>query len=75
MIKKQTLTPQEELDKEYMRAYINSFLSPEYDQHIPLVDESYFQHIYGKVGNAKMNKLIKFSPEEEKNQNSKEGKG
>jgi len=53
MIKKQTLTLQEKLDEEYLRAYINSFLSPEYDDHIPLEDDSYFEKIYGKENWAK----------------------
>lgn len=74
-MKDENKLPETELEKELRRAYINSFLSPEYDQHIPLVDESYFEHIYGIVGNAKMNRLIKFSPEEEKSQNPKERKG
>jgi hypothetical protein len=53
MIKKQTLTLQEKLDKEYLRAFINSFLSPEYDDHIPIEDDSYFEKIYGKEHWAK----------------------
>ncbi len=53
MIKKQTLTLQEKLDQEYLRAFINSFLSPEYDDHIPLEDDSYFEKIYGKEHWAK----------------------
>lgn len=40
-------------DKELLRAYINSFLSPEYDDHIPIEDDSYFEKIYGKEHWAK----------------------
>lgn len=35
-------------DKELDRAFVNSFLSPELDDHISLEDDSYFEKIYGK---------------------------
>ncbi len=73
-MKDENKLPETKLEKELDRAYINSLLSPEYDQHVPLVDESYFEHIYGIVGNAKMNRLTKFSPDEEKGQKPKERK-
>ncbi len=43
-------------DKELVRAYLNSFLSPEYDDHIPIEDDSYFEKIYGKERWAKTKK-------------------
>ncbi|NVJ85781.1 MAG: hypothetical protein HWE15_05705 [Algoriphagus sp.] len=41
-------------DKELFRAYINSFLSPDKDEHISLEDDSFFEKIYGKEGYQKM---------------------
>jgi hypothetical protein len=66
MIKKQTLTLQEKLDQEYLRAYINSFLSPEYDDTLSLEDDSYFEKIYGKENWANRCEERKKKDEEEK---------
>ncbi len=75
MIKKKNLTPQEELDEEYMRAFINSFLSPEYDDFIPLEDDSYFEKIYGKANWAKTKEKWQEKPEDEKGINLEDRKG
>ncbi|TDQ15201.1 hypothetical protein DFQ04_3087 [Algoriphagus boseongensis] len=41
-------------DKELLRAFINSFQSPENDDHISLEGDNYFENIYGKEGYAEM---------------------
>ncbi|WP_100629828.1 hypothetical protein [Algoriphagus formosus] len=58
MTKKVEPSLKEQLDKEYRRAYINSFLSPEYDEHIPVVDESFFEKMYGKERYQKMKERL-----------------
>lgn len=59
-----------EEEKEFRRAYVNAFLSPEKDQHIPFVDESYFYKIYGKENYEKMKAERKQIVEEEERQKS-----
>lgn len=55
-----------EVNKELDRAYINSFLSPEYDDILSLEDDSYFEKIYGKENWAKRCEERKKKDEEEK---------
>ena len=65
-MKKKQNQPESEEDKELQRAYVNSFLSPDYDDHIPLVDESYFHKIYGKENYEKMKAERQKKTKEEK---------
>ncbi|MCS5488902.1 hypothetical protein [Algoriphagus limi] len=43
-----------EFEKELDRAFVNVFLSPKYDDHISLEDDSFFEKIYGKENFEKM---------------------
>lgn len=53
-------------DKELLRAFVNSFLSPELDDTTSLEDDSYFEKIYGKENWAKRCEERKKKTEEEK---------
>lgn len=57
-MKKKNNQSESEEEKELSRAYINSFLSPEYDDHIPIVGWDELEKLYGKEDIDKQKKHV-----------------